>query len=477
MAVSTAGGAGLEQLEARLSEFRLDNGLRFAVLPRDDSPVVSVCLYVNSGSSAEPAGKTGLAMMFEQLIASGPASIGSGSAEAELAARRAVETAIDRLEEETRKAPDGFSLARQTAETDLKFALARLQGMHAAEAFVGIMRSSGFSQIQTHVAADFSRFQFSFPQGRFELWCKLYSEWLLKPAFREFYAIRDRLSQRPIDPVLEKLVEGVFPKHPYSRLALSSSQDRPLRVADAEAFLRTHYSVSNMAVAVAGDIQPSQARRLAEQYFGRLPPAPPPEFPAEETTPTGSELRLQAGGASQDSLAIGFRRPGQGHPDSLFFDILGRICRDEPERALHEALVTNARLAQGVGLNPSFPGERWGSLFLLIATPVSSAETGQLERAMVEFVESLAAQPLAEKRVRMAANRSRAAILEQLQSNDSASAVLARFLATEGSAKAVVKHLEGLHAFTPADFQRAASRYLVAENRVVLEARKEAKAK
>jgi predicted Zn-dependent peptidase len=463
--------AGLDQLGARLSEFHLNNGLRLAVLPRHDSPVVSVTLFVNSGMADEPAGKTGLATMFERLIVSGPASIGSNSVEAEQAARRAVETAIERLEQESAKSPDGFSLARQSAETDLRFATARLAGMADPQAFAGIMKSNGFNQVRASVDADSSRFQWSFPADRFELWCKLYSEWLLKPAFRDFYAIRDSLGKRSIDPMILKMLETVFAKHPYGRLASASSGDKPMRAGDAEAFLRTQYTASNMAVAVAGDIQPAQVRRLAEQYFGKVPAGQPAASLAEEVA-LGSELRIQ--GFPQNTLAIGYLRPAQGHPDSLFFDVLALVCNGEPERAFHEALVVKSRLAQSVGMQASLPGQRWKSLFVMTAKPLPTVETPELEKAMLEFTGGLLARPLEPARLQTAASQLRASILGELQSNDSASALLAAVLARHGSASGVIQYLDGLQAITPAEFQKTASRYLIPGNRVVLEFRKEA---
>ncbi len=45
----------------QLTEFRLDNGMKFIVLERHQAPVVSFLTYADVGGVDEPDGKTGVA--------------------------------------------------------------------------------------------------------------------------------------------------------------------------------------------------------------------------------------------------------------------------------------------------------------------------------------------------------------------------------------------------------------------------------
>ncbi len=48
------------------------------------------------------------------------------------------------------------------------------------------------------------------------------------------------------------------------------------RRPDAERFYNQYYVPANITIGIAGDVNPREARRMAEKYFGRLPARPLP---------------------------------------------------------------------------------------------------------------------------------------------------------------------------------------------------------
>src|ERR1035437_10113392 len=93
----------LQELQKKVSEFTLPNGLHFIVLERHESPVVSFHTRVNVGSVQDPAGETGLAHMFEHLAFKGTESIGTRNWPEEKKALDAAEEAYDRMDAEADK--------------------------------------------------------------------------------------------------------------------------------------------------------------------------------------------------------------------------------------------------------------------------------------------------------------------------------------------------------------------------------------
>ena len=73
----------LEQVINRLTEFRLDNGLKFIVLERHQAPVVSFLTYADVGGIDEPDGQTGVAHFLEHLAFKGTKRIGTTDYKAE----------------------------------------------------------------------------------------------------------------------------------------------------------------------------------------------------------------------------------------------------------------------------------------------------------------------------------------------------------------------------------------------------------
>src|SRR5215831_13745381 len=67
VAAAFASAQTLPDLDKRISEFTLPNGLHFVVAQRNGSPVVSFRTYINAGSADVPPGESGLARLIERL--------------------------------------------------------------------------------------------------------------------------------------------------------------------------------------------------------------------------------------------------------------------------------------------------------------------------------------------------------------------------------------------------------------------------
>ena len=72
--------------------------------------------------------------------------------------------------------------------------------------------------------------------------------------------------------LMESFLATAFEAHPYRNPPGGWPSDvNHLRVADAKAFFDRYYVPANIVIAVVGDVNPAEARRLAERYFGPLP--------------------------------------------------------------------------------------------------------------------------------------------------------------------------------------------------------------
>ena len=87
----------LVDIEKRVTEFKLANGITFLVYERHQAPVVSFFSRINAGSADDPKGQSGLAHMFEHMAFKGTTTVGSLNLPEELKAMAAVEAAYDAL--------------------------------------------------------------------------------------------------------------------------------------------------------------------------------------------------------------------------------------------------------------------------------------------------------------------------------------------------------------------------------------------
>ncbi|MEM8832901.1 MAG: insulinase family protein, partial [Cyanobacteria bacterium P01_G01_bin.19] len=73
----------LNRVKEEVTEFTLDNGLKFIVLENHDAPIISFVTYANVGGVDEPDGKTGVAHFLEHLAFKGTKQIGTTNYSAE----------------------------------------------------------------------------------------------------------------------------------------------------------------------------------------------------------------------------------------------------------------------------------------------------------------------------------------------------------------------------------------------------------
>ena len=69
-----------------------------------------------------------------------------------------------------------------------------------------------------------------------------------------------------------RLLAAAFEAHPYHHSPGGWASDiENLRLSDAIAFYKKYYVPSNISIAIVGDVDPKQARVLAEKYFSIIP--------------------------------------------------------------------------------------------------------------------------------------------------------------------------------------------------------------
>ena len=93
----------LAAFEKRMTEFTLDNGLKFLVIERHEVPVVSFHIHADVGAVDEVKGITGLAHLFEHMAFKGTKTIGTKNYEAEAKAMARMDELFDAIKVERRK--------------------------------------------------------------------------------------------------------------------------------------------------------------------------------------------------------------------------------------------------------------------------------------------------------------------------------------------------------------------------------------
>ena len=472
-----AAAQSLPDFEKRVTEFTLANGLHFIVLERHQAPVVSFHTYVNAGAVDDPGGKTGLAHMFEHMAFKGTQSIGAKNYPEEKKALEAIEAVYDKLDSERNLDLRADPKKIQTLEGELKAAIDKADSYVDQNAYPRIIEESGGVGLNAETGEDATSYYYSLPANRIELWFLMESQRFLAPVLREFYKERDvvreerrmRVESNPQGQLMEVMLGMTFMASPYRNMPGGWASDiEDLRVGDARRFFRTYYVPVNIAIAIAGDVQPAEVKRLAEKYFAALPKAPPPPGVHTVEPKQEGERRAEVISKSQPLLFMAYKRPGQLDKDDPVFDVLSSILATGRTGLLYRELVRDKRIAVAAGAQASFPDGKYPNAFLLYAVPAVGRAVIESEKACEEIVERLKAEKVDQETLQRIKTEIRASLIRGLASNAGMAEQLTYYYTNYGDWRKLFTGIEDINKVTADDVQRVARQYLTPESRTVV---------
>ncbi len=457
----------------RVTEFKLDNGMKFIVMENHDAPVVSFFTYADVGGANEPDGKTGVAHFLEHLAFKGTQRIGTTNYQAEA-------PLLDKLD----KVADQLHQAKtQNKSADIPKLEKEFEQLQAAanqyvkrNEFGQIVQQSGGVGINAATSTDSTVYFYSFPSNKLELWMSLESERFMEPVFREFYKEqqvileerRMRTDNNPIGRMVEAFLDTAYDVHPYKRPTIGYDQDiRNLTRQDIKDFFQQYYGPSNLTIAIVGDVDPNRVKQLAQQYFGRFPKRPdPPKLTKVEPQQTKTkEITLKL--PSQPWYLEGYHRPALAHPDNAVYEVISTIMSDGRTSRLYKSLVEEKQVALAAEGENGFPGDKYPNLMLFYAQTSPRATVDQAAQALRQEIERLKTEPVSAAELERAKNQLQASLLRALDSNSGMARLLAEYQVKTGDWRNLFNQLEAIAAVTPADIQRVAQQTFTPENRTI----------
>jgi predicted Zn-dependent peptidase len=316
----------------------------------------------------------------------------------------------------------------------------------------------------------------SLPSNRLPLWAAIEADRMANPVLREFYKERGvvmeerrlRNDDSPNGLLFETFTSAAFRAHPYGIPTIGWESDiLSLTPAATEAFFKTYYGPGRATIGIVGDINPKEVIALIESTFGKIPAAPPPPQIVTTEPPQRGERRIEIEFDAEPSLAIGFHKPGLGHPDDYVFDVIDEILTEGLTSRLYVKLVRDGRLAASVSSDANYPGVRAPNLFVLNATPAAPHTTAEVEAAILAELERLKTEPVTSKELERVLNNLDADMVRALRSNSGLASQLALYQTVAGDWHYILKARDKVAAVTPADIQRVATQYFTKSNRTI----------
>ena len=210
-----------------------------------------------------------------------------------------------------------------------------------------------------------------------------------------------RVANNPEARLTEQIMAALYLNHPYGRPVIGWHQEiEQLDREDALAFYRRFYAPNNAILVIAGDVDATDVRPMAERTFGSI--AARPAIPARRLRPQEPEpvaprtVTLSDARVEQPSLRRYYLVPSAttaAAGESPALDVLAQLMGGGSNSYLYRALVVDRPLA--VNANASYQGTSLDATqFAISVSPRSGVEFAQIEQVVDEVISDIGQNPV-----------------------------------------------------------------------------------
>lgn len=408
-----------------VSQFSLPNGLQVMVIPDHRTPVVTHMVWYKVGSADEQPGKSGIAHFLEHLMFKGTEAHPQGQFSAEVARLGGQENAF------TSQDYTAYfqRVAKEHLGTVMGFEADRMTGL------------------------------------------KLSDEVVLPERDVVLEERRMRTDNDPGTRLSEVLQATTYVNHPYQHPIIGWEHEiKHLNREDALAFYRRFYAPNNALLVVAGDVDPTEVKVLAEKTYGKVARAdtPPRARPQEPEPRAHRRVALADPRVAQPSLQRGYLVPSTrtaepGESEAL--EVLSHILGGGQTGRLYRALVAEKGLAAGAGAwyqSTAYDATR----FVAYASPRPGVSLEELEAAVDAVIAELQEKGVDELELSRAKTRLTADAIYSQDNQATLARIYGAAWATGMSADDVRAWPDRVKAVTADEVKQAARRYLKPERAV-----------
>ena len=257
----------------------------------------------------------------------------------------------------------------------------------------------------------------------------------------------------PDDIIFDHFQEAAFPTQPLGRAVLGTEEGiKAMPRGMLTAYMRRHYTTSNVVVSAAGNLEHQQILDLVQQHFADLPSQPAPAM--DPGSYRGGEFREDRD-LDQVHIVLGFPSVGYGHVDYYPTLLLSTLLGGGMSSRLFQEVREKRGLVYSI-YSFSAPYMDGGLFGIYAGTGESEAE----ELMPITLAELRKVQSeVTEAELHRARAQVKASLLMSLESTGSRTEQLARQMQVFGRVVPTAETVAKLNAVTAEDVQRAAARH------------------
>ena len=429
---ASAGPSSAAEFKVPVEYFKLPNGLRVVLSPDHTSPTICVGVYYRIGFRVEPRDRTGFAHLFEHMMFQGSQNLGK------MEFVKLVQQNGGILNGSTRFDFTNYFevLPANKLETALWAEADRMGGLAVNEDNLKNQQGVVGNEVKVNVM--------NRPYGGFP--------WIDMPmaANANWYNAHNFYGDlKDIDAAT---------------------------LTDVQAFFKTYYAPNNAALAIVGDFDPAEAKKLVEKYMGPLKASDLPAQPDLSEPRQEKEKRTTKSDplAKRPAIALGYHMPERSTPEYYAMAVIDSMLIEGDDSLLHQELVQKRGMTGNVsgGINLLGNAYDYNGPMLFITNFVYDPSTtpDAILGAVDGVVEPLRAKAVDQKTLDRAVVKLRSDLYDTMGSQGGFGLVdlLASFALFDDNPAKVNTLVSEFGKVTPALVQKTAQEYLRPGNRTVI---------
>jgi len=431
-AVPRRAAASPDEFHVPVEYYKLPNGLRVVLSPDHTAPTVCVGVYYRIGFRIEPRDRTGFAHLFEHMMFQGSQNLGK------MEFIKLVQSNGGILNGSTRFDFTNYFevMPSNKLETVLWAEADRMNGLAVTDE--NLKNQQGVVGNEVKVAV------LNAPYGGFP--------WIDLPmaANTNWYNAHNF----------------------YGDL----SDIEAAKLPEVKKFFDTYYAPNNAVLAIVGDIDPAEAKKLVEKYFGpikasQLPPQPDLTEPRQEKE---RHVNRKDPLAPRPAIAVGYHMPERNTPEYYALGLLSEMLIQGDDGLFRQELVQKRGLTDSVDGGINLLGNMYDYQGPMLFSANLQFDTATKPEAVLSaidaVVEPLRSKPVDQKTLDRAMVKLRSDLYDTMGefSGFGLMDLLASFALFDDDPARVNSLVPEFRKVTPEILQKTAQEYLRPTNRTVV---------
>ena len=441
--------------------YTLDNGLKVYLSVNKEKPRVTAHIAVNTGSKNDPADCTGLAHYLEHLMFKGSKQFGT----TDYAAEKPYIDKITSLYEEYRTLTGDAERKAKYHEIDSVSQIAAKYNI--PNEYDKLMSLIGGEGSNAYTSFDITCYTEDVPSNELERWAKIQSDRFQNLVMRGFHTELEAVyeeknislasdSEKAFDAFMAKL----FPTHSYGTQTTIGTQDHlknPSLVA-IQNYFDKYYVPNNVAIVMAGDLNPDETIAMLDSYFGSWKPGKDPSGRKFEAQPTyTSPQETFVVGQEQENVMLGWRFNGAASLQTDTLSVLSSVLSNNKAGLID--LDINQKMTMQEAAAYSYNLKDY-SIFAIEGIPNEGQSLAEVRKLLLAEVDKLKKGDFDDDLIESIVNNSKLQYLRRMEQNRGRVSVMVdAFINGEDWAQQVAQ-FDRMAKLTKADIVAFANKYL-----------------